>query len=112
MVGSSRAACSKRSAACRIPTYSRSTALIRDCHSWLCGMLPHLHKNLLQCLFRQRHGLGLAHRDHRVGAAERIVMEVPLIAGVVEAGDVIVSRHEVEIDHTVGTWGRSPDRLE
>src|SRR5437764_12229130 len=108
MVGSPSAACRKRSAACRIATYSRSTALIRDCHSWLCGMLPHLCKNLLQCLFRQWHGLGLAHRDHSIGAAEPIVMEVPPIAAVVEAGDAIVRRHEIEIGHNIGTWGRSP----
>src|SRR5438876_530239 len=111
MVGSSSAACRKRSAACRIATYSRSTAFMRDCHWWLCGTLPHLRKNLLQCLLRQRHGLGLGHRGHWLGAREHM-MQIPPISVVIEAGDVIVSRHEVEIDHTLGTWGRSPHRFE
>ena len=36
------------SAACRIATCSRSTALMRDCHWWLSGMLPQLSENVFE----------------------------------------------------------------
>src|SRR5437879_427202 len=111
MVGSSSETCKKRSTACRMATYSRATAFMRDCHWWLCGMLPQLRNHLLQCLLRERHGRGLAHRGRWLGAGEH-VMQVPPIFVVVKAGDVVVGRHEVEIDHTLGTVGRSPHRFE
>src|SRR5438105_8752002 len=111
MVGSISVACRNRSAACRMATYSRSTALMRDCHSWLSGILPHLRQNLLQCLLRERQGLGLAHRGRGLRAGEHI-MEIPTVAVVVEAGNVIVSWHEVQIDDALGARGRSSHRFE
>src|SRR6266851_9609230 len=111
MVGSLIAVCRKLSAACRIAMYSRSTPLMRDSHSCLCGILPHLRQNLFQRLPRQWQRLGLAYRACWLCAGEHI-MQVPPIVVIVKVGDVIVSRHEVEIDHAVGAWDRSPHGFE
>src|SRR5438309_11997541 len=99
--GSSFTATSKRSVAKRIAPYSRSTALIRPIHlNASSGMRFHVVDHAPKRSLRQRPGFGLADvSDH--GCILKPIMHVPAVVVIVQAGNVIVRRHQVEIDEAL-----------
>src|SRR5262245_7710788 len=110
IVGSSWDASRRWSAASLIAECSRSTALIRVCHSCCCGMLLHLCKDFPERILGERLSWGLA-RGHGAVGARGEIMQVPAIVVVVQSCDVVVSGHQVEIDDAFHAWRRPADRL-
>src|SRR5262245_12561640 len=103
IVGSSWDASRRWSAASLIAECSRSTALILACHSCCCGMLLHLGKDFPERILGERLSRGLA-RVHGTVGARKAVMQIPAVVVVVQSGDVVVRRHQVEIDDASHAW--------
>src|SRR3954465_15814055 len=72
-------------------------------------MLPQVREGLLERFLRERLALRLAGAD---GAARRDAGQVPAALVEVEAGDVVVGGHEVEIDNALRPWSGAADRLQ
>src|SRR5260370_22683915 len=110
--GSSLTATRRRSVAKRIAPYSRSTALSRPIQvKASSGMGFHLVEHLPKRRLRQGLRLGLADVADS-GCPLKQVVNVPPIVVIVQAGNVVVGRHQVKIDNAFRTRSGSRDGLQ
>src|SRR5438876_8509508 len=109
---SSSTATSSRSVPKRIAPYSRSTALIRPIQ-WNAssGMGLHLVEHVPKRRLGQGLPLGIVSVADAGGPREQIV-NVPPVVVIVQAGDVVVGRHQVKIDGAFRTGSDSCNRLQ